>query len=328
LSTPGGDRLILMDAPVSAESEPCGPGASPAARQAAGYNALARLAASRVDAFAACGEYLRGRGLSAPKVVALDVGAGLAVIEDLGDDLLARLVEGGTDAEPLYQTAVDLLIHLHAEPPPALLPVGDGTAWPLLDYDSLALETGADLFSQWWPRLPKSGAKEFKADALAEWAALWAPIAEAGEHGASVFVHRDYHAENLLWLPERRGLARVGLLDFQDALRGHPAWDLLSLLQDARREVPAELEQRMLDRYLAARPDLNRDAFLADYAGLAALNAARILGIFVRLIVRDGKPRYWAYLPRMTRMLARNLANPSLAPLATWFRAHAPDAVG
>lgn len=313
-----GPTLMLMDAPPTAESAPCGPGATEAERIAAGYNAMARLAASRVDAFAACAQYLKARGLSAPEIVALDVDAGLAVIEDLGDGLFARLIEDGQAPEPLYETAVDLLIHLHSEPPPAVLRC-QGHEWPLLAYDRLALNTGADLFPQWWPLL--SGRPIGEA-ALKEWRALWDPIAQAGADGASVFTHRDFHAENLIWLERRDGLARVGLLDFQDAVKAHPAWDLLSLLQDARRDVSDTLERAMLERYLAARPDLDRERFLAEYAGLAALNAARILGIFARLMARDGKPRYGAFLPRMQRMLMKNLAAPQLAPLKAWFDAH------
>ena len=314
-----GYSLMLMDAPRMAESDPCGPGASAAERSAAGYNALARLAASRVEAFAATARYLRERRLSAPEITALDVPAGLAVMEDLGDDLFARRIETGDAPPPLYETAVDLLLHLHAEAPPAVLDAGGGYSWPLLDYDALALKTGADLFPEWWPKL--SG-MEIGADPLAEWRALWAPITLAGERGASVFIHRDYHAENLIWLDGRSGLARVGLLDFQDALRAHPAWDLLSLLQDARRDVAPALERAMVDRYLAGRRDLDREQFLADYAGLAALNASRILGIFARLIVRDGKPRYAGFLPRMKAMLARNLGQPAMAPLKAWFDRH------
>ena len=323
LHPPIGPTLIFMKAPPSSESAPCPPHADAAERAAAGYNALARLAAGRVEAFAACAAYLRDLGLSAPAIEALDVAEGLAVLEDLGDDLFARRIEAGAPAAPLYETAVDLLVRLHAEAPPKALAIPGGReSWPLLDYDALALATGADLFPQWWPKL--AGASDFDEAVLAEWRALWAPIAGAGERGAAVFIHRDYHAENLIWLPERQGLARVGLLDFQDALRAHPAWDLLSVLQDARREVPAALEQAMVARYLAARPDIDQAAFRADYAGLAALNASRILGIFARLIVRDAKPRYAAFLPRVQRMLARNLADPTLAPLKAWFRAHAP----
>ena len=324
LTGPDGAPLILMDAPPSAESQPCGPEATAEQRAAAGYNALARLAACRVDAFAATAAYLRGRGLSAPNIAACDVAEGLAVLEDLGPTVFAAEIEAGADPSPLYETAIDVLVELHRAAPPARLAYSDetgGGTWPLLAYDALALKTGADLFVDWWPRY--AGGEAFSADALRSWAELWAPIQARGGAGASVFTHRDYHAENLIWLPERQGLARVGLLDFQDAVKGHPAWDLLSLLQDARRNVADELERAMLDRYLAARPDLDRDAFLADYAGLAALNAARILGIFARLIVRDGKPRYGAFIPRVRRALEKNLAAPGMEGLRAWFDAHA-----
>jgi aminoglycoside/choline kinase family phosphotransferase len=159
---------------------------------------------------------------------------------------------------------------------------------------------------------------------VAEWEALWAPVWVRGEAGATVFTHRDYHAQNLLWLPERQGPARVGLLDFQDAVRGHPAWDLTHLLQDARRDVSADLEAAMLDRFLAARPSLGREAFLADYRALAASNAARILGrVFARQALA-GRTQYKAYMPRTWRYLERNLQDPQLAGLKRWFDVHVP----
>jgi len=321
LRTPGGATLILMDAPPSAESVPCDPAATPQQRLAAGYNASARLAAGRVDAFAACAAYLSGRGLSAPRIEALDAAQGLAITEDLGEGVYARLIDAGQSEPDLYFAAVDALAALHAEAPPAALPVGDG-AWPLLAYDDLALKTGADLFVEWLPRLDPR--LRIGAQAAAEWEALWAPIRARGEAGATVFAHRDYHAENLLWLPQRDGAARVGMVDFQDALRAHPSWDLHSLLQDARRDVWPELEAAALSRYLAARPPADQDAFLADYAALAALNEARIIGVFARLIVRDGKPRYRAFLPRMWRQLERNLAAPQMKGLKAWFDRHVP----
>ena len=157
--------------------------------------------------------------------------------------------------------------------------------------------------------------------------AIWAPIRARGEAGATVFCHRDYHAENLIWLPDRSGPERVGLLDFQDAVRAHPAWDVSMLLHDARREVSAAREAGALDRYLAARPELDRDAFLADYRALGALNIVRILGVFARLIVRDSKPRYAAFLPRMWRYLDRVLAAPDMAPLKAWFDRYVPAEV-
>ena len=321
LIRPGHAPLMLMDAPPTAERGSGPPHADANARAAAGYNALARLSAGRVDAFAAAAAWLRGQGLSAPELLAFDVDAGLAVLEDLGDDLYARRIEAGETARPMYEAAVDVLVRLHEAAPPATLPLEGCAGWPLLTYDGLALKTGADLFVEWWPRY--AGAPSFPAAARAEWDTLWAPVLGRGEGGATVFAHRDYHAENLLWLPQREGVARVGLLDFQDCVRAHPAWDLLSLLQDARREVEPVLEAAMVARYLAARPGVEAEAFRADYAALAALNNARILGVFSRLVMRDGKPRYRAFMPRMWRLLARDLEALGLAGLRGWFERYA-----
>ncbi len=316
-----GSSLIFMDQPPSAETQPCPPGASPVERAALGYNALARLAAGRVEAFVACAGHLRRLGLSAPQIVAAEPAAGFAVLEDLGDDLYANLIAAGADEGPLYDNAADVLLILHVAAPPSVLE-GEGATWPLLAYDALALRTASEIFTEWLPRLIPT--LDFGPDALAEWQALWAPILLRGEAGASVFCHRDYHAENLLWLPSRAGAARTGLLDFQDAVRAHPAWDMSMLLHDARRDVSEEREAAVLDRYLAARPDLDRGAFLADFHALGALNIVRILGIFARLVARDGKPRYRAFMPRLWRYLDRCLADHAPPGLAAWLDAHVP----
>ncbi|MBE7219803.1 MAG: phosphotransferase [Caulobacteraceae bacterium] len=313
-----GPPLILMDAPPAAESAVASAQATPSERIALGYNAMARLAGGRVDAFAALAGWLRARGLSAPEVHALDAAQGFAVLEDLGADLFRDRLDAGADPGEVYGQAVDVLVALHAEPPLAAVPVPGGGEWALPPYDSLALQLGADLFLQWWPAL--TGTAGFPDDARAEWSALWAPVLARGESGATVFTHRDYHAENLLWLPERAGPARVGLLDFQDAVRGHPAWDLFHLLQDARRDVPEALEARMVQRYLDARPRLDPEGFRADYAALGALNAARILGpVFARQITAFGREKYRAFLPRTWRALERNLRHPSMRGLQAWF---------
>lgn len=321
LRLPSGATLMLMDQPAASESPPCDPAWSKAEREKAGWNAMARLAAGRVDAFAATAAFLRSRGLSAPRIEALDVGQGLAVIEDFGEGIFARLMEGGQDEAELYFAAMDAQARLHDGAPPAILSV-DGLSWPLLPYDAVALKAGADLFVEWQPRL--NPALDFGVEARAEWDGLWTEIAARGEAGAAVFAHRDYHAENLLWLPDREGPARVGMIDFQDALLAHPSWDLHSLLQDARRDVSPELEAAALDRYFSRRPGMDREAFMADYAALAALNEARILGVFARLIVRDGKPRYAQFTPRLWRLLQRNLQNPALSDLKRWFDRHVP----
>jgi hypothetical protein len=321
LQPKGGVSLIFMDQPPSVETAPCPPDATPAERVALGYNASARLAAGRVDAFVACAGYLRSRGLSAPQVHAADPALGLAVLEDLGDDLYARLIEAGTDEAPLYDRAIDAMVQLHAEPPPALLRA-QGSDWPLLGYDDLALKTAADLFLEWLPKLRTS--LRFDAEAAAGWEAAWAPIRARLDAHAEVFCHRDYHAENLIWLPARPGAGAAGMLDFQDAVRAHRAWDLMMLLQDARRTVSPEREAASLDRYLAAHLGLSRDVFLGDYAAAAGLNACRIIGLFARLTVRDAKPRYAGFIPRMWVYLERNLAAPGMEAVSAWFDRHAP----
>jgi len=313
--------LIFMDQPPSMETAPCPPGATAAERQALGYNALARLAAGRVDAFIATAGWLREQGLSAPAILHADPARGLAVIEDLGDDLYARLIEQGQDEAPLYDDAISALVRMHqVEPPPVL--TYDGVSWPLLTYDDVALKTGGEIILEWLPKLKPELA--FDAAAAAEWEAIWAPIRRRGEAGARVFCHRDYHAENLIWLPEREGAARVGLLDFQDALKAHPAWDMSMLLHDARRDVSREIEARSLNRYFALRPDVDQARFLADYHALGALNVVRILGIFARLVTRDAKPRYAAFMPRLWDYLDRCLADPEMGGLKAWFAHHVP----
>lgn len=311
-----GRTLIFMDQPFNTETAPCPPEASPEERTVMGYNASARLAAGRVEAFVAVAGWLRAQGLSAPEVIAAEPQSGLAVIEDLGDDLFARRIEAGEDPLPLYEAAVDTLVRMQSAPPPTVLQA-DGASWPLLTYDDLALRTGPGLLLEWWPKF--AGTPPITTEAAQAWEALWAPVRARGAAGADVFAHRDYHAENLLWLPDRSGVARVGLLDFQDAVRAHPAWDLLHLLQDARRDVAPDLEVAMLGRYLDARPHLDRAQFLADYRSLAALNAARILFIFARQVAGFGRPRYTAFMPRTWAYLDRNLADPALEGVKAWF---------
>lgn len=321
LYMPSGTSLIFMDQPPSVETAHCLPGWTAQERRGAGYNALARLAAGRVDAFVATAGWLRAQGLSAPAILAADPASGLAVLEDLGDDLFARMIENGQDEGPLYDDAITALARLHQVEPPAVLEY-DGAAWPLLTYDQVALHTADALFLEWLPKLKPE--LDFSPDAVAEWDAIWAPIRARGEAGATVFCHRDYHAENLIWLPERQGAARVGLLDFQDALKAHPVWDLSMLLHDARRDVSAELEAAALARYFQLRPEADRAQLMADYHALGALNVSRILGIFARLVTRDAKPRYAAMMPRLWAYLDRCLADPDLANLKAWLDTHVP----
>lgn len=323
LTTPDGRSLMLMDQAASAESPPADPSWTPEQRLASGWNATARLSAGRIEAFAAVAAHLKSLGLSAPDIVAVDAAAGLAVLEDFGDDLFARVIERGEPEEPLYLAAVEALATLHDAGAPDVL-TGAAGDWPLQVYDETALQGGADLFVEWLPKLDP--ALTFDAAAIADWRAAWAPVVARGAAGASVMAHRDYHAENLIRLAGREGAPMVGMIDFQDAVRAHPSWDLHSLLQDARRDVSPALEARALEHYFSLRPHVDRTEFMRDYGGLAALNEARILGIFARLIVRDGKPRYRAFMPRMWAHLNTNLTRPGLETVRDWFDAHVPEA--
>ncbi|HYC74883.1 N-acetylmuramate/N-acetylglucosamine kinase AmgK [Brevundimonas sp.] len=323
LTTAAGATLMLMDQPPAAESRPCDPSWTPEQRRAAGWNAVARLSAGRIEAFAAVAEHMRHAGLSTPDIIAVDAPAGLAVIEDFGDDLFARVIEAGEPQAPLYLAAVDALARLHMAgllPPTMQGPAGE---WPLLTYDAVALQGGADLFVEWLPKLHPD--LDFGPDAIEEWRAVWAPLAAMGEQKAWVVAHRDYHAENLIWLPERTHHRRVGLIDFQDAVLAHPVWDLHSLLQDARRDVPPELEKVAFDHYCEVMM-VDREAYRRDYVALAALNETRILGVFARLIARDGKPRYRQFMPRVWAHLDANLRQPGLEDVAGWFARHVPKA--
>ncbi len=318
-------RFMLMDQPPAAESQPCDPAWTAEERHSQGWNAVARLSAGRIEAFAAVAAHLKAQGLSAPAIPALDAANGLALLEDFGDDLFARVIEQGMDERPLYLAAIEALAKLHEAGTPPTVLNGPAGEWPMLVYDEVALQGGADLFVEW---LPKYDIRvSFDEAAIIAWREAWAPVVKSGADGASVMAHRDYHAENLIWLADRDGPARVGMIDFQDAVIAHPSWDLHSLLQDARRDVSPELEAEALDHYFALRTNVDRAAFMADYAGLAALNEARIIGIFARLIARDGKPRYAQFLPRMWAHLNRNLEQPALATVAAWFDQYVPAEV-
>jgi N-acetylmuramate 1-kinase len=311
-----GRVAMLMDAPRSNESGPCPPDASEAERLALGWNAISRLAASRVEAFAAVSGHLRGLGFSAPEVLAIDVAQGLALVEDLGPSLYAAVIPAQANEIVLYEAAALVLAKLHAAPAPAAL-AGPDEPWPLLDFDGLALRANADLFREWAPQLEPSIA--FSEGASARWEEVRGALVAEALSFPRAFTIRDYHAENLLWLPARKGVARVGLLDFQDAVRGWRAWDFAMLLQDARRDVTPRAHQACLQAYFEAT-GAEEAAFQREFAVLGALNALRILGIFSRLVVRDRKPRYLQFMPREWGHLMRCLQHPVAKDLALLLR--------
>ena len=308
-------RALLMSAPPAAEAAPCPPGASPDQRRTLGYNACARLAGPNLNAFIAIAETLRGAGLSAPEIYAADPARGLALIEDLGDDLFARVVDDRGE-RMLYENAIDVLLHLHERAPAP--PCADG--FEMLGYDHLALMAEAQLLIDWyWPL--KKGAPADEA-IREEYSSIFDTLL-SGLAPPEVIVLRDYHAENLLWLPDRKAPACVGVIDFQDGLLGSRAYDLVSLLEDARRDVDPALADAMIDRYSVGAKI--GDQFFHDYAVLAAQRNAKILGVFARLAKRDGKPRYLDLLPRVEAHFRNDLARPQVAPLRAFVQTHFPD---
>lgn len=258
--------------------------------------------------FVAVAEWLCSVGLSAPDILAHDLERGLLLLADFGNDRLREaLDEAPHREEELYQLATDLLVELHAHPPMAGLPEHGLEQW---------LEE-VMLFTDWY--CPAVGIEPDREAFRAAWTEVLAPVAADGL--GPVTVLRDYHAENVMLVTGREGVGHLGLLDFQDALAGHPAYDLASVLEDARRDVPPALERDMLDRYIAAR---DGDGFEEAYWALAAQRNTRILGVFVRLWKRDGKPHYRAFQPRMWGLLERDLKHPSLAPVRAWFDREVP----
>lgn len=253
--------------------------------------------------------HLVGLGFSAPNVLAEDARNGFLVIEDFGDDTFTRLLARGEDEAGLYDLAVDTLAALHAAP--AAVPAG------LAPYDTDRLLAEAALFTDWY--LPAIRGRAAGAAEREDYSALWREAFALAHAATPTLVLRDYHVDNLMRVPGRAGIAACGLLDFQDALAGHPAYDLVSLVEDARRDLGPGIAARARARYLAARPEAADDSFAAAAAVLAAGRNAKIIGIFTRLCRRDGKPRYLAHIPRVWRLLERDLAHPALAPLQRWF---------
>src|SRR6185437_7773375 len=270
--------------------------------------------AEDVKPFVALAQGLHERGFSAPVIHAADLEQGFLILEDLGGN-------GVTEGDPpapighRYQAAVDTLIALHKLALPDTLPVDPPIEHRIPAYDLDALLIEVELLIDWY--LPYRGAP-LAAAGRGAYLALWRDALDPVLDMEPTWVLRDFHSPNLLWLPDRIGIARVGLLDFQDALMGSAAYDLASLLQDARIDVPEEIEIELLGRYVRARrtadPDFDVAGFVQVYSTLAAQRASKILGIFARLDRRDGKPQYLRHLPRVGAYLQRALAHPALGP--------------
>ena len=313
-----GDSAILMDAPRQPDGPPI--------RDGKPYSRIANLAEDVRPYVAVAGE-LQKVGLSAPGIKAQDLDRGLLLTEDLGDEVFGASVLKGANQSDLWKPAVDVLVRMRRHPVPATMPLADGSAHRLPPMDRAALQIEVELLIDWyWPAIKGSPVPaDSRADYLARWNALFDQLLAL----PTGWILRDFHSPNLMWLPQRTGLQRVGVLDFQDALEGNPAYDLVSLLQDARIDVPVEIEQELFQHYCttaaATDPTFDEPSFRFAYSVLGAQRNTKILGIFTRLAHRDGKTQYLRHIPRIWGYLERDLEHATLQPLKAWYDSHFPQ---
>ncbi len=311
---------LLMDAPAQPDG--------PVIRDGKPYSQIAHLA-EHAGPFIAIARHLCALGLSAPTIYAADLPAGLVLIEDFGDCTFAQALKAGRDQKQLWRSAVSALRHLHRAPLQRQLPIGDGQHHKLPVFDLEAMRIEVELLVDWY--VPVATGAPLGSAAKAEFLGLWQAQFNRLAAQPPALVLRDYHSPNLLWLPERDGAARVGIIDFQDALIGPAAYDLVSVLQDARLDVAADLERALYADYVAgaaaADPWFDAAGFAYAYAAIGAQRNTKILGIFARLAVRDQKPRYLQHVPRIWQYLARDLAHPQMASLRGWYDRHLPSAM-
>lgn len=320
--TMGLEKAVLMDAPPAAEGPACPVGASTEERKMIGYNAMARLAGPAPAAFVCLARELTRRGFSAPRILGADLEKGLILLEDLGDDLFASVLEKHPEKErELYSDAVSCLVAIYRSSfNPEM--VHQNAHWTVQDYDVLALQAEADLFLEWYA--PAFDAVISEA-AKTKWRALWAEAFEHLNAHAPGLALRDFHAENIFTLPERDGHMNVGLIDFQDALFAHPSYDLVSLLEDARRDVDPAIVPGLISQFCTDAGIEEDGAFHAAYAVQAAQRNAKILGIFVRLAKRDGKEQHLDLVPRVAKHFLNDLSHPALSGIRDWISEHTPS---
>jgi hypothetical protein len=269
-----------------------------------------------VRPFVRIARHLHGHGFSVPQVHAEDAGAGLLLLEDLGDDTYTRLLAAGVDEGPLYANAVDALIALHRLPEEAAVPAG------VSPYGLPRLLEEVNRLHTWY--LPLVGAPPLSDEAKRAYEEIWRAILPLAWKAPASLVLFDYHVDNLLRLEGREGMRACGILDFQDAVVGPVTYDLMSLLEDARRDLSPALVATMRTRYLAAFPAIDRTAFDVSWDVMAAQRHVRVIGTFARLKLRDSKPHYLVHMPRLWRYMDRCLTQPALADLKAWLDLHVP----
>jgi tRNA threonylcarbamoyl adenosine modification protein YjeE len=312
------DFVILMNSPKRPDG--------PAIYDGKPYSAAVHLAED-VKPFVAIANGLRERGFSAPAIHHADLEAGFLITEDFDN---ASFVEGDPPA-PIsgrYQAATDMLAALHCLLLPEILPLAPGITYTIPAFDTGAMLVEVGLMPEWYlPDRDATPTAELRDEFIAKWRELLARPAAA----AKTWVMRDFHSPNLIWLDARADIAKVGIIDFQDAVLGSPAYDLVSLLQDARVDVPEALELAMLTRYIKARlasdDAFDPAAFAELYAIMSAQRNTRLLGTFARLNRRDGKPQYLKHQPRIWTYLNRSLDHPALSGIRAWYAAHVPPPV-
>ena len=304
----GGDRFVLMDAPRHA------PG--PILAHGKYYQQIAHIAED-VKPFIAVGRHLVSRGLRAPAIHAADIDAGILLIEDLGSD--GVLDANGAPVAERYRESAACLAHLHGQAFERNLPVADGIVHPVPDFDRDAMQIEVSLLTDWY--LPFKRGTPASEEERRAYIAIWDGLIESLGGAEHNLLLRDFHSPNIIWRPDATGTDRVGIIDFQDAMIGPSAYDVASLVQDARVDMPDDLAEGVLAHYLALREKqggFDRERFLRDWHVMAAQRNCKLVGIWVRLMQRDGKPGYMRHMPRTFRNLTRALSHPDLAPLRAW----------
>ncbi len=314
---PDGANGLLMDMPARPDGDPV--------RNGLPYSRIAHLAED-ITAVEAVNTGLLAHGLSAPEIHAIDTGNGLAVIEDFGAVSFRSLRDDAEQFSLCVTSAVLMLANMARTSWPDQIELSSGDTYKLAHYDMDALLIEAELCLDWyWPLVCSA---PLPSDVRDDFMAAWRNVLQKVQASKPIWVLRDFHVDNLFWLPRRDGDKKIGLIDTQDCVLGHPAYDLASLLQDVRVTIPADAENDYYDMYVAARSaddeDFDATAFSAAYAILGAQRATKILGIFARLSARDGKAAYLKHLPRTSDVLEHNLRHPVLGTLKTWFDKHLP----
>lgn len=306
----GDKRLVLMDSPRHT------PG--PILAHGKYYQQIAHIAED-VRPFIAIARSLVEKGLRAPAIYETDIEQGILLIEDLGS--AGVLDDDGVPIAERYRESAACLARMHAQPFQRDLPVAEGIIHHVPDFDRDAMQIEVSLLTDWylpWKRgTPASDAE--RRDYIAIWDALIESLS-AAEHN---LLLRDFHSPNIIWRPEASGTDRVGIIDFQDAMIGPSAYDVASLVQDARVDMPEGVADDVLDHYLTLRgkdAGFDRARFLRDWHVMAAQRNCKLVGLWVRLMQRDGKPAYMRHMPRSLRNLERALSHPDLAPLRDWCR--------